>query len=148
MPEPSAVTEACREWAVEGEIIQIARDRVLFRPRVATRPFLLTLDENGEKEPAIGAAQLIILPATYHCRRILPRRGEPTKPVELGFHGDEIEKARGRLLARIEEPQLVILDIGFPVVVEELEPCPELVKAQVNDIIELELAPPTAARLI
>ena len=148
MREPSAMIEACRGWAVEGEIIQIARDRVLFRPRVATRPFLLTLDGNGEMEPAIGVARLIVLPAAYGCRRVPCRRGETPAPMTLGFHGDEIEQARGRLLARVEIPRLVIIDIGFPVVVEELTPCPELERAQLNDMIDLKLAPPTLARLL
>ncbi len=148
MSEPSAVTEACREWAVEGEIIQIARHRILFRPRVSTRPFLLALDANGAGEPAIGPAELIILPAMYQCRRILPRRGEALRPVEVSFHGDEIEQARGRLLARLEAPEVAIIDIGFPAVVEQLEPCPELGRAQLNDIIELDIAPPTRAKLL
>jgi hypothetical protein len=148
MTEPNRVAEACRAWAVEGEIIQIARNNILFRPRVSTHPFRLELDSGGDREPAIGPATLIILPAAFECRRLLPRRGESPKRPELGYHSDEIEFARGRLVARLENPDLAILDIGFPVVVEQLEPCPELGRAQIDDMIELEIAPPTRATLL
>ncbi len=147
MTQLSAVTEACRQWAVEGEIIQIVRDSILFRPRVSTHPFRLLLD--GTKRPdAIGPATLIILPAAYDCRRIVAKRGIKPKPIGITYHGDEIESVRGRLLARLESPAVAILDLGFPIVVEELEPCPELARSQPDEMIELELAPPTKALML
>ncbi len=147
-PKAKSLTEAWGEWAVPGEIIQIQGDNVLFRPGVSTRPFWLYLAEGSPHPEAVGVANFIIQAAIFNCQRLFPRRGEEVKVPDLSYHSDELERARGRLLRVGEVDGSFVLDLGFPVVVDPLEQCPELGRAQEGDILEAELIPPTRAYLV
>ena len=107
-PEPRSFTDAWREWAVPGEIIQIRQESsVLFRPRVSTHPFWLYLGAGEASGMKAGPTSLVIQSAVFNCRRLFPRRGEEIKVPILDFHEDEMEKEVSVML-----PVLSILTAG------------------------------------
>jgi len=141
--------ETWLEWAVPGEIIQIRAERnLLFRPRVSTRYFWIYLQKSQEITPSVGAARAVLLSAVVRCRRLFPRRGHRLKVPVLDLHGDEIEKARGKLLCQAGDQRPFVLDLDFPLLVDLLENCPEILKARPGDVLEIELAPPLLAYLL
>lgn len=133
--------EQWREAAVWGSVIQIRGESVLFKPRSATQSLWLFLDGPGSP-PAIGELQLVINPAVFDCKRIIPRHGESVKVPCLSFHKDELERARGRFERMAEGEQAFILDVGFPLVVTLLQDCQELRRARPGEILEMTFAPP------
>ncbi len=145
--------EACRfaeQWkhcAVEGHIIQIRGERILFKPRTFTRSFWLNL-KGLDEMPDVGDVQLIVNPAVFNCKRIIIRHSGDIKLPEIDDHEDELEHLRGRLGEISSSGQSFVLDIGFPVVISLLEPCRELNRARGGEILDLELAPPTQGHLL
>ena len=148
-PELKPFKDAWSKWAVDGEIIQIRQESsILFRPKVSTRPFWLYLGVGGAAKQGVGQVSLVIHSAVFNCQRLFARRGEEIKVPVLEYHEDEMEKARGRLLVPASEDQPFVLDLGFPVVVDQLEKCPEVRRAQEGDIFEVELVPPMKAYIL
>jgi hypothetical protein len=133
--------EQWRDEGVWGSVIQIRGESLLFKPRPATQPLWLFLD--GSLLPAAGAeAQLVINPAVFDCKRLIPRHGESVKLPCLSFHKDELERARGRFVRLVEGELVFVLDVGFPLVVSLLQDCQELRRARPGEILEMDFAPP------
>lgn len=135
-------------WAsalVPGSVIQIRGESILFKPRSGTHPLWLFL--GGQAPPAVGDVQLVVNPAVFDCKRIIPRHGASVRVPWLEFHKDELEGARGRLLSVDATARCFVIDLGFPVVVTLLEPCEELLRARPGEILELEFAPPAQGHL-
>jgi hypothetical protein len=145
--EARRFAERWRHCAVEGRVIQIRGESILFKPRVFTRSFWLYLKGQGEM-PSVGELQLVVNPAVFDCKRIIVRRTGDVKLPLIDDHGDEMEHLRGRLGEISPSGDSFVLDIGFPVVISLLEPCHELDRAREGEILDLELAPPAQGHLL
>ncbi len=139
--EKRPFAEQWRDAAVWGTVIQIRGESVLFKPRTATQALWLFLD--GPEPPTAGAeTQLVVNPAVFDCKRLIPRHGESVKLPSLTFHKDELERARGRFSRLAEGERAFVLDVGFPLVVSVLQDCQELRRARPGEILEMDFAPP------
>lgn len=135
------------EFAVEGQVIQIRGESILFRPRAATRGFWLFL-EGQRPMPPIGPVRVIVNPAVFDCKRIIPRRGAAVKTPVIEQRKDELERLVGKLARYDGDGRNFVLNIGFPVVISLLEECREIRRARPGEILELELAPPALGHLV
>ena len=145
--EARRFAEQWKHYAVEGHIIQIRGESILFKPRVFTRGFWLYL-KGHEEIPSVGELQLVINPAVFDCKRIIVRRSGEVKLPLIEDHDDEMEHLRGCLIETFTSGGGFVLDIGFPVVVTLLEPCQELDRARIGEILDLDLAPPAQGHLL
>ncbi|MCP4549955.1 MAG: hypothetical protein GY835_26150 [bacterium] len=145
---PKKYSNVWHKWAIPGEIFQIIGAKFLFRPSVLTKGFWLYKDENEKKKIKVGKTHLVIIGAIFSCERIIPGRGEAVKAPQLTYRGDDLEVVRGRLLQHCDTDGNFVLDIGFPIVLTQLEKCPELSHTRIGDIIEIELIPPTQASFL
>jgi len=144
-PATRSLADAWAEWAVQGVVIQIKGDNILFRPRASTQPFWLYLGTACDRPPGIGTCELVIHPVIFHCHRLVIRRGQMPRVPHLDFRADELERCRGRLVSKSPQSDSFVLDLGFPVVVGLLQECEEFERAEEGDILEMEFAPPTQA---
>jgi len=148
--ESSSFLEAWKLWAVPGSIIQIRAERnLLFRPNVTSRPFWLYLEDAESTHPVVGPARLLIVSAVFRCRRRFAHRDRNLKIPLLDCHADVIERARGRLLQPPEEEGgPFVVDLGFPLLVDQLDRCPEIQRSHAGDLIELDLVAPMRAYIL
>lgn len=145
--EARRFAEQWKHCAVPGHVIQIRGESILFKPRAATRGFWLFL-QGQEEMPGVGPVEVVVNPAVFDCKRIIPHHGDSVKVPVIEYHGDELERLRGRLTAYDGGNRGFVLDLGFPVVVSLLEECQEIRRARIGEILDLELAPPAQGHLL
>ncbi len=145
--ETRRFAEQWRHCAVQGLVIQIRGESILFKPRTSTHSFWLDL-QGLDEMPIVGSVELVVNPAVFDCKRIIPRHGDSVKVPLLECHSDELDRVRGRLAAYDGESLYFELDLGFPVVITLLEACQEIRRARLGEILELELAPPAQGHLV
>lgn len=137
--------DAWKKWAVMGDVIQIQGVKFLFKPQVSTHPFWLYPAADQRRTARIGRIALIIQADIFSCDRIIPIRGQIVKVPLVQYRGDELEAAKGRLLQHCDTHGNFLLDIGFPIIVKQLDVCTELDHTRIGDIISIEFVPPTQA---
>jgi hypothetical protein len=137
-----------RQWAITGEIFQIRNRDILFSPLADTRTFWLYLDRSVRKTPLIGKCELVLTPEIFNCKRLIVRRGETIQAPLLDIQDDHLKLVRGYLQQLPDNQGAFILDAGFPMVVKPLDPCHELDRAQLGEVLEIEPAPPIGAYLV
>ncbi len=143
MAAPKKSREGWGRWAIPGEIFQIIGAKFLFRPSAITKGFWLYKAEGETRKIKVGKTELVVQAAIFRCERLIPARGEQIKIPQLTYRCDNLELVRGRLLQHCDAKGNFVMDIGFPIIVNQLEICQELSHTRIGDILEVELIPPT-----